>query len=307
MKKLLFSIILTFYVSISQAGIIFDGDIFTCDGATCTPKYGMLLNGAGSAGITVGSSPIASGTNGYLLYNNAGILGNLNPAGLTLAWGQITGTPTTLAGYGITDAANIALSNVTGTLSILHGGTGQTTANTALNALLPSQTSNSGKVLQTDGSNTSWATSSSASLSSKASAYFNNGGSNLSITSATWTLVPFDTTFYDTRGELDVTVNKGRFTSISGGYYLVTAAVYNLASGGQGNNTNELTLYKNGSQLFQGPVEFSSGVGVAIPGFSGVAKLSPGDYIEIWTYSDFSTVSIVSSITDTWISIIQIQ
>ena len=48
--------------------------------------------------------------------------------------------------------------NVTGTVAIINGGTGQTTANTAFNALAPSQTSNSGKYLTTDGTNTSWAT-----------------------------------------------------------------------------------------------------------------------------------------------------
>jgi hypothetical protein len=45
-----------------------------------------------------------------------------------------------------------------GTLPIAAGGTGQTTANAAFNALAPSQTSNSGKYLTTDGSNTSWGT-----------------------------------------------------------------------------------------------------------------------------------------------------
>lgn len=43
-------------------------------------------------------------------------------------------------------------------LAIEDGGTGQITANDALNALLPSQTGNSGKVLKTDGANTSWST-----------------------------------------------------------------------------------------------------------------------------------------------------
>jgi hypothetical protein len=42
------------------------------------------------------------------------------------------------------------------TLAIASGGTGQTSANAALNALLPSQTSQSGKVLSTDGTNTTW-------------------------------------------------------------------------------------------------------------------------------------------------------
>jgi hypothetical protein len=45
-----------------------------------------------------------------------------------------------------------------GTLGIANGGTGQTTANAAFNALAPDQTGNSGKYLTTDGSNTSWAT-----------------------------------------------------------------------------------------------------------------------------------------------------
>jgi hypothetical protein len=49
-------------------------------------------------------------------------------------------------------------SNVTGTVAIANGGTGQTTANAAFNALVPSQTSNSGKYLTTNGTNTSWAT-----------------------------------------------------------------------------------------------------------------------------------------------------
>jgi hypothetical protein len=60
--------------------------------------------------------------------------------------------------------------NVTGTVAIANGGTGQTTANNALNALLPSQTGASGKVLQSDGTNTSWQTA---------------GGGSVSITSST--------------------------------------------------------------------------------------------------------------------------
>lgn len=47
-----------------------------------------------------------------------------------------------------------------GVNSIAGGGTGQVTANAALNALLPSQTTNSGKFLRTDGTNASWQTAS---------------------------------------------------------------------------------------------------------------------------------------------------
>lgn len=42
------------------------------------------------------------------------------------------------------------------TIPINKGGTGQTTASAALTALLPSQTGNSGKVLQTNGTSASW-------------------------------------------------------------------------------------------------------------------------------------------------------
>lgn len=47
---------------------------------------------------------------------------------------------------------------LTGTIDIANGGTGQTTANAAFNALVPSQTGNTGKYLTTNGTNTSWAT-----------------------------------------------------------------------------------------------------------------------------------------------------
>jgi hypothetical protein len=42
-------------------------------------------------------------------------------------------------------------------LPLTEGGTGQTSATNALNALLPVQTSSSGYYLKTDGSSTSWA------------------------------------------------------------------------------------------------------------------------------------------------------
>jgi hypothetical protein len=45
---------------------------------------------------------------------------------------------------------------LTGTIDISNGGTGQTTANAAFNALAPSQIGNTGKYLTTDGTNSSW-------------------------------------------------------------------------------------------------------------------------------------------------------
>jgi hypothetical protein len=71
----------------------------------------------------------------------------------------VLGTPTSGS---LTNCTNFPAANLSGTLSIAKGGTGQTTATAAINALLPSQTGNSGKYLTTNGTNTSWVTIASA-------------------------------------------------------------------------------------------------------------------------------------------------
>lgn len=65
---------------------------------------------------------------------------------------------TGIATDGTPTAAQPAFTDISGTAQIAQGGTGQVTANAALNALLPSQASNSGKALLTDGSNATWQT-----------------------------------------------------------------------------------------------------------------------------------------------------
>src|SRR5204863_8372597 len=56
----------------------------------------------------------------------------------------------------ITAGAVDLTTKVSGTLPIVNGGTNATTANAALNNLLPSKGGSSGKFLTTDGTNTSW-------------------------------------------------------------------------------------------------------------------------------------------------------
>jgi hypothetical protein len=58
----------------------------------------------------------------------------------------------------ITGSGTTAITATLATVGIGKGGTGQTTANAAFNALAPSQSTHSGKYLTTDGTNTSWAT-----------------------------------------------------------------------------------------------------------------------------------------------------
>ena len=77
-----------------------------------------------------------------------------------------TGTVTMPTGAGVLQSSSggvvssntVSLtSQVSGTLPIGSGGTGQATANASLNALLPSQTSQNGNFLTTNGTNSSWA------------------------------------------------------------------------------------------------------------------------------------------------------
>lgn len=73
-----------------------------------------------------------------------------------------TGTISAAPAWGVLgtgDIPSLDFSKVTtGTVPLTQGGSGQVTANASFNALAPSQTSNSGKYLKTDGTNTSWAT-----------------------------------------------------------------------------------------------------------------------------------------------------
>jgi hypothetical protein len=98
---------------------------------------------------------------------NAGKVLALNPSASDVQWVPAAGVGTvtsvdvsggttglTASGGPVTAAGTITLG---GTLSLLNGGTGQTTANAAFNALVPLQTGNSGKYLTTNGTDTSWA------------------------------------------------------------------------------------------------------------------------------------------------------
>lgn len=119
------------------------------------PDQTVSLTGAGTTSIsgTYPSFTVTSNDQYTGTVTSVGGTGTVN--GISLSGTVTSSGNLTLGGT----LSNVSLSTqVTGTLPIANGGTGQTTANTAFNALAPSQTSNSGKYLTTDGTNTSWAT-----------------------------------------------------------------------------------------------------------------------------------------------------
>jgi hypothetical protein len=134
--------------------------------------------------------------------------------------------------------------NVTGTVAIANGGTGQTTANAALNALIPSQAANSGKFLTTDGTNTSWATTATAvTLSNDTSTSTNLFPLFASTTSGT------ASTIYTGNAKLLYKPSTGDLQStamVSGNGITINAssvtASYTIAAGTNGFSVGPLTI-----------------------------------------------------------------
>lgn len=101
--------------------------------------------------------------------------------------------------------------NVTGTVAIVNGGTGQTSANAALNALLPVQTANNGKYLTTNGFDTSWATIPTGGVTT-----FSAGTTGLTPATATSGAVTLGGTLAVANGGTGVTSSTGSGDNVLG-------------------------------------------------------------------------------------------
>ena len=99
---------------------------------------------------TTGTSGAATFSGGTLNIPNYASGGGTGTVTSVAASGGTTGL--TFSGSPITTSGTLTLA---GTLAIANGGTGQTTANAAFNALAPSQSAR--RYLRSDGTNTSWA------------------------------------------------------------------------------------------------------------------------------------------------------
>lgn len=122
--------------------------------------YAMLrLTTTTGAAFSVYAPPVSKQ---YIIWNdniyaatiyNSTVIGNTTAAGagVTIAAGDKV-----LVFSDGTDFYTIKAGGVTGTVAIANGGTGQTTATAAFNALAPSQSGQSGRYLKSDGTNASW-------------------------------------------------------------------------------------------------------------------------------------------------------
>lgn len=122
---------------------------------TTTPL--MVSGGSGTVEIWKDTTPTNAAAFGMAIPGGAigndfvfslfGVGGWAEVARFTAA-GVITGNGSGLTG--------LAAANLSGTVAIANGGTGQATAGAALTALLPAQAGNAGKVLATDGTAAAW-------------------------------------------------------------------------------------------------------------------------------------------------------
>ncbi|HVT84801.1 MAG TPA: hypothetical protein VHD35_06345 [Chitinophagaceae bacterium] len=133
------------------------------------------------------------------------------------------------------------------TIGISKGGTGQTTANGAFNALAPSQSGNSGLYLTTDGSNTSW---SNPNVTAANFVYAYSTSTKTFSTAGTWADITFNTAQPQINGWThSLSSNAQNFTCNQTG-------IYQIIYSGQVNNYSPTNTYEldiratlNGSEI----------------------------------------------------------
>lgn len=263
--------------------------------------FNTLLNKPTSADYTfagLSDTPAQTGNAGKFLTTD----------GSALSWATVsgTGTVTSVSASGGTTGLNFTGSPITtsgtltlaGTLNISNGGTGATTANAALNALLPSQTGNSGRFLTTNGTNTSWATVAAGSGTVTSVGIF-SGNAAITVTNTPIT----------TSGNIIVTANQ--FTSIAPGFvpasgggitnFLRADGTWSAPTGGAGTVTSVTVNGTSGRITSSGSPITSSGSITVDLATSGVTANTYGSSTQVPVLT-VDAYGRVTSVTNTTIS-----
>jgi len=194
---------------------------------------------------------------------------------------------------------------LSGTIDVANGGTGQTTTTAAINALLPTQATNSGKYLTTDGTNTSWATVSggvssvtgSGNIASSGGATPNitftgtlpviNGGTGVTASSGASSVV-----LRDANGNITTNATFNGYTSVaaSGTPIILTAAstpAYNVTgSGGQVIQLPNATTLPNGTRFSFDNNQSSGAITVNNASSTLVVSVPSGGYVTVTLLSN---------------------
>ena len=221
---------------------------FASTGLTPSTATSGAVTVGGTLAIGYGGTNITTYTTGDILYasatnvlsklasTTAGYVLTAGGVGVAPAWAASTGGVTSFSAgtTGLTpNTVTTGAITLAGTLAIANGGTGQTTANTAFNALAPSQVSANGKYLTSDGTNTSWGTvSAGAALSNDTATATNVYPMFAAATSGT------PTTVYTSNAKLLYKPSTGEFqasvpVALNGLFVNATTLVasYTVASG----------------------------------------------------------------------------
>jgi hypothetical protein len=173
----------------------------------------------------------------------------------------------TTAGPVTVDANGVLASHTT--LAIDKGGTGQTTAANAINALLPSQTNNTNKVLASDGTNVNWVNS--------GAAYQTSAPSSPNVGDL-W--VDSD----DNSDTLDPNIIRRKAITASAGQTVFTTDISFIDAYEQ--------VFYNGVLLVRGTDYTTSGGTNTVTLLQGA---SAGDVIEILSITNLNTINTVTT------------